>query len=109
MILTANFKQHFLLCAISCEPVVGFLPHLHEYIVGTLQRAVFGDLDLIFKVTVALKPTILSKIMLVCMIFLIIEWNFTKFARLYYCNRAKNFSNFGDFDLFFKLTALAFA
>ena len=26
---------YFLVCTISCEPVVGFLPNLHGYIIGT--------------------------------------------------------------------------
>ena len=27
--------RHFLVCTISCEPVVGFLPNLHGYIIRT--------------------------------------------------------------------------
>ena len=26
---------HFLVCTISCEPVVGFLPNFYGYIIGT--------------------------------------------------------------------------
>ena len=27
-------ESHFLVCTITCEPVVGFLPNLHGYIIG---------------------------------------------------------------------------
>ena len=29
---------HFLVCTISYEPVVGFLPNPHGYIIGTQQK-----------------------------------------------------------------------
>ena len=28
---------HFLVCRVSCEPVVGFLTNFHGYIIGTKQ------------------------------------------------------------------------
>ena len=30
--------SHFLVCTISCEPVVGFLPNFHGYFIWTKQR-----------------------------------------------------------------------
>ena len=33
-----TLARHFLVCTISFEPVVGFLPNLHGYIIGTYER-----------------------------------------------------------------------
>ena len=46
---------------LSClqkEPVVGFLPNFHGYIIKTAKNCLdFGDLGLIFKVTTIEKKT----------------------------------------------------
>ena len=36
--LASVLASHFLVCTISCKPVVGFLPNLHGYIIETKQR-----------------------------------------------------------------------
>ena len=33
--LALAFAWHFLVCTISCEPVIGFLINFHGYIIGT--------------------------------------------------------------------------
>ena len=67
--LASALASHFFVCRKSYEPVVGFLPNLHGYIIGTLQRnwLDFGDLGLIVKVTAVEKLNIRWQF-LVCII-----------------------------------------
>ena len=65
----------------------------------------FGDLDLIFKVTVRLNPPKLIQKVCLHVISWTIGWNVTKFASLYKSDRIKSLLDFGDLDLIFKVTA----
>ena len=54
MLKLPNLSQKVLLCTLSHEPFAEMLLNLHVYIIGTGFNSSldFGDLDLIFKVTV---------------------------------------------------------
>ena len=51
-VLTLALASHFLLCTVSCKPVVGFLPNFMDVLLGHNKELIdIGDYDLIFKVT----------------------------------------------------------
>ena len=63
----------------------------------------FGDLDLIFKVTVRLNPPKLSQKVFCMLSHGPLDGNVTKFASLYKLDRINSLLEFGDLDLIFKL------
>ena len=76
----SDFKGHHtiktvkisLVCTLSPEPNGGFLPNLHRNTIGTWERndLVFGDLDLIFKLTPTFWMSSFGKKKLVCVLSL---------------------------------------
>ena len=107
--------SHFLVWTISFEPVVGFIPNFHGYNWNITKN--WLDLDLVFKITAVEKLKIqrASALVLIgvgvalsCLhnILWTSSWILTKCSWIYNRGITKNWSDFGDLDLIFKVTAV---